>query len=50
MALPAALQRVPLPIIGRIVDDMLLLDLRCLEDEAAFLTALAALDAGDALA
>ena len=48
--LAAALRRVPLPIIGRIVDDMLLLDLRCLEDEAAFLTALAALDAGDALA
>ncbi len=48
--LAAALRRVPLPIIGRIADDMLLLDLRCLEDEAAFLGALAALDAGDALA
>jgi L-seryl-tRNA(Ser) seleniumtransferase len=30
----------PLPVIGRIADKALLLDLRCLEDEAGFLAAL----------
>ncbi|MGD9507965.1 MAG: L-seryl-tRNA(Sec) selenium transferase [Geminicoccaceae bacterium] len=51
-ALAAGLRRLPLPVIGRIADDTLLLDLRCLEDESAFLASLAALglDAGDALA
>ena len=48
--LAAALRRLPLPVIGRIADGALLLDLRCLEDEAAFLTSLSALDLGDALA
>jgi L-seryl-tRNA(Ser) seleniumtransferase len=48
-ALAAALRRLPLPVIGRISDQALLLDLRCLEDERAFLENLAALraDAGE---
>jgi L-seryl-tRNA(Ser) seleniumtransferase len=50
--LAAALRRLPVPVIGRIADGALLLDLRCLEDEAGFLTTLAGLDpgAGDAMA
>ncbi len=50
--LAAALRRLPLPVIGRIANDALLLDLRCLEDEPAFLASLGALDLdfGDALA
>jgi L-seryl-tRNA(Ser) seleniumtransferase len=36
----AALRALPLPVIGRIADKALLLDLRCLEDEAGFLAAL----------
>ena len=50
--LAAALRRLPIPVIGRIANDALLLDLRCLEDEAAFLASLAALDpeVGDAVA
>jgi L-seryl-tRNA(Ser) seleniumtransferase len=35
--LAAGLRRVPVPIIGRIADNRLLLDLRCLEDETTFL-------------
>ena len=41
--LAAALRRLPLPVIGRISDQALLLDLRCLEDEAGFLANLASL-------
>ena len=39
-----------MPVIGRIADGALLLDLRCLEDEAAFLEILDALEPSDALA
>jgi len=42
-ALAAALRRLPVPVIGRISDQALLLDLRCLEDERGFLENLAAL-------
>ena len=41
--LAAALRRLPIPVIGRIEDQALLLDLRCLEDEAAFTANLAGL-------
>lgn len=50
--LAAALRGLPVPVIGRIADGALLLDLRCLEDEGGFLASLAALapGAGDGLA
>ncbi|MFO1219302.1 MAG: L-seryl-tRNA(Sec) selenium transferase [Burkholderiaceae bacterium] len=41
--LAAALRALPLPVIGRIADDRLLLDLRCLEDAAPFTAQLPAL-------
>jgi L-seryl-tRNA(Ser) seleniumtransferase len=41
-ALAAALRGLPLPVIGRIADGALLLDLRCLDDEAGLLAALQA--------
>jgi L-seryl-tRNA(Ser) seleniumtransferase len=41
--LAAALRGLPLPVIGRIADDQLLLDLRCLEDSAPFVNQLGAL-------
>ena len=41
--LAAALRALPLPVIGRIADDRLLLDLRCLEDAAPFVEQLPAL-------
>lgn len=43
-ALQAALRRLPMPVIGRVERQKLLLDLRCLEDEAGFLDNLAMLD------
>ncbi len=39
-ALAAALRRLPVPVIGRIADNALILDLRTLEDEAAFVAQL----------
>ena len=44
-ALATALRGLPLPVIGRVADDRLLLDLRCLEDPAPFTAQLPALQA-----
>jgi L-seryl-tRNA(Ser) seleniumtransferase len=44
-ALADALRRLPMPVVGRIDSQALVLDLRCLEDEAAFLANLAPLEA-----
>ena len=41
--LAAALRGLPLPVIGRVADDRLMLDLRCLEDAAPFTAQLPAL-------
>jgi len=38
--LALALRSLPLPVIGRIADDRLLLDLRCLEDSVPFVAQL----------
>src|SRR6202034_2309486 len=46
-ALAAALRALPIPVIGRIADRALVLDLRCLEDEDAFITNLAAFNIPD---
>ena len=43
-ALAAALRRLPVPVIGRIEDQALVLDLRCLEDGDGFLANLARLE------
>ncbi|HEY0223418.1 MAG TPA: L-seryl-tRNA(Sec) selenium transferase [Pseudolabrys sp.] len=43
-ALSNALRALPVPVIGRIDDNALILDLRCLEDEKGFVANLAALD------
>ncbi|MBY0575360.1 MAG: L-seryl-tRNA(Sec) selenium transferase [Gallionellaceae bacterium] len=42
--LAAALRALPVPVIGRIEEGALLLDLRCLEDEAGFINQLASLN------
>jgi L-seryl-tRNA(Ser) seleniumtransferase len=44
VALSNALRALPVPVVGRIDDNALVLDLRCLEEEAAFIVNLAALD------
>ena len=51
-ALAAALRRLPIPVIGHVDEQALVLDLRCLGDEAGFRANLAGLDPGgaDALA
>jgi L-seryl-tRNA(Ser) seleniumtransferase len=41
--LALSLRRLPMPVVGRIENDALILDLRCLDDEAAFVANLAAL-------
>jgi L-seryl-tRNA(Ser) seleniumtransferase len=41
--LAAAFRRLPVPVIGRIADDALAFDLRCLEEEAAFIANLESL-------
>lgn len=46
-ALAAALRDLPMPVIGRFDDQALILDLRCLEDEAGFVVNLAGLDLED---
>ena len=43
--LAAALRRLPIPVIGRVEDQALILDLRCLDDEAGFMANLAELAA-----
>ncbi|MDY0883672.1 L-seryl-tRNA(Sec) selenium transferase [Dongia soli] len=45
--LVAALRRLPVPVIGRVADGALLLDLRCLEEEAGFLASWEALSLSD---
>ena len=42
-ALAAALRNLPVPVIGHVADGSLVLDLRCLEDEAGFVANLASL-------
>lgn len=44
--LAAAFARLPRPVIGRIQDDRLVLDLRCLDDEAAFIAQLTEFELG----
>ena len=48
-ALAAALRRLPKPVIGRVEEQALILDLRCLEDESGFIANLAALDPAEPL-
>ena len=40
----ASFRRLPIPVVGRIQDDTFLLDVRCFDDESAFLKQLAKLD------
>ena len=46
--LAAGLRRLPMPVIGRVEDGALVLDLRCLDDEAGFVGNLAGLEIGGA--
>jgi L-seryl-tRNA(Ser) seleniumtransferase len=45
--LAAALRRLPVPVVGRTEDGAHILDLRCLDEEAAFVANFAGLDLGD---
>ena len=45
-SLATALRQLPVPVIGRIADRSLILDLRCLDDEAGFAANIAAIEAG----
>jgi L-seryl-tRNA(Ser) seleniumtransferase len=47
--LAAALRRLNIPVVGRVEDGALILDLRCLEDEAGFAANFLALDLADDL-
>jgi L-seryl-tRNA(Ser) seleniumtransferase len=47
-ALATALRKLPAPVIGRVANDALVLDLRCLEDEAGFAANLRSLDFAEA--
>jgi L-seryl-tRNA(Ser) seleniumtransferase len=47
-ALSISLRQLPVPVVGRIDDNALVLDLRCLEDEKGFIVNLAALDLPEA--
>jgi L-seryl-tRNA(Ser) seleniumtransferase len=47
LAIASAFRRLPIPVIGRIQDDALVLDLRCLDDDARFMAQLAELHVGD---
>jgi L-seryl-tRNA(Ser) seleniumtransferase len=42
--LAAAFRALPVPVIGRIEDGALVLDLRCMEDEAGFVAQLSCLE------
>jgi L-seryl-tRNA(Ser) seleniumtransferase len=46
--LSAALRRLDRPIVGRVEDQAVILDLRCLDDEAGFATTLSSLDLSEA--
>jgi L-seryl-tRNA(Ser) seleniumtransferase len=46
-ALSMGLRRLPVPVVGRIEDKALILDLRCLDDEKGFLANLATLDVAE---
>jgi L-seryl-tRNA(Ser) seleniumtransferase len=48
-ALSNALRALPVPVVGHIDDNALILDLRCLEDEKAFIANLVALDPSERL-
>ena len=47
-SLAAWFRRLPVPVIGRIADQTLILDLRCLEDEASFIKNFAGLQCSTA--